>query len=87
MKKDAYPGFVNEIWFRANKPGIYRGQCAELCGYDHAFMPVVVEVKSKEDFATWLQEQQAGEAPAAQPAATDPQSDNAAAATTVARAE
>ena len=87
MKKDAYPGFVNELWFRADKPGIYRGQCAELCGYDHAFMPVVVEVKSKEDFATWLEAQQAGEVPAAQPAAADPQPDNAAAATTVARAE
>jgi hypothetical protein len=48
---------------------------------------VVVEVKSKEDFAAWLQAQQAGEAPAAQPAAADPQSDNAAAATTVAREE
>ena len=45
MKKDAIPGFVNELWFRADEPGIYRGQCAELCGRDHGFMPVVVEVK------------------------------------------
>ena len=45
MKKDAIPGFVNEIWFRADKVGIYRGQCAELCGRDHGFMPVVVDVK------------------------------------------
>ena len=87
MKKDAYPGFVNEIWFRADKPGVYRGQCAELCGYDHAFMPVVVEVKSKEEYSAWLQAQQANGAPAAQAAATsDSQADNAAA-PTVARAE
>ena len=47
MKKDAIPGFVNEIWFEIepDKPGIYRGQCAELCGRDHGFMPIVVEVK------------------------------------------
>ncbi len=85
MKKDAYPGFVNEIWFRANRPGIYRGQCAELCGYDHAFMPVVVEVKTKEEYRAWLQAQQANGAPA-QVAASDSQADNAAA-STVARAE
>src|SRR5687768_12371688 len=60
MKKDAIPGFVNELWFRADKPGIYRGQCAELCGYDHAFMPVVVEVKSQAEYDTWLAEKQGG---------------------------
>lgn len=88
MKKDAYPGFVNELWFRAEKPGVYRGQCAELCGYDHAFMPVVVEVKSKDEFNAWLQAQQANGAPAAQPAAApaESQTENAAA-STVARAE
>lgn len=86
MKKDAYPGFVNEIWFRANRPGIYRGQCAELCGYDHAFMPVVVEVKTKEEYRAWLQAQQANGAPAQVAAASDSQADNAAA-STVARAE
>jgi cytochrome c oxidase subunit II len=59
MKKDAIPGFINEIWFRARTPGIYRGQCTELCGRDHAFMPVVVEVKSKADYQAWLAEQQA----------------------------
>lgn len=63
MKKDAIPGFVNELWFRANKPGVYRGQCTELCGRDHGFMPVVVEVKSKDEYAAWLAEQQqAGDA-------------------------
>jgi cytochrome c oxidase subunit 2 len=53
VKQDAIPGFVRDSWFRADKPGIYRGQCAELCGKEHGFMPIVVEVKSKEDFATW----------------------------------
>ena len=60
MKKDAIPGFVNELWFRADQTGIYRGQCAELCGRDHAFMPVVVDVRSQEDFDAWLRQQQAG---------------------------
>ena len=56
VKKDAIPGFVNESWTRIDEPGLYRGQCTELCGKDHGFMPVVVEVKSKEDFARWLAE-------------------------------
>ena len=43
-----------------DKPGIYRGQCAELCGRDHGFMPIVVEVKSEEDYAAWLAEQKSG---------------------------
>jgi len=60
MKKDAIPGFVNEMWFRADQVGIYRGQCAELCGRDHAFMPVVVDVRSEADFDSWLKTQQAG---------------------------
>ncbi|BAN45782.1 cytochrome c oxidase subunit II [Metapseudomonas resinovorans NBRC 106553] len=54
VKRDAIPGFVNESWTRVDKPGLYRGQCAELCGKDHGFMPIVVEAKSKEDFAKWL---------------------------------
>jgi cytochrome c oxidase subunit II len=58
MKKDAIPGFVNELWFRADEVGIYRGQCAELCGRDHAFMPVVVDVRSQQDYDSWLQSQQ-----------------------------
>jgi len=82
MKKDAYPGFVNEMWFRAEKPGVYRGQCAELCGYDHAFMPVVVEVKTKEEFDSWLKAQQGNDAPAAQAASLQPQIENGAAAQT-----
>jgi cytochrome c oxidase subunit II len=57
IKKDAIPGFVTELWFNAQKVGTYRGQCAELCGRDHGFMPIVVEVKSKEDYAAWLQAQ------------------------------
>ena len=57
VKKDAIPGFINEGWFRVNEPGIYRGQCAELCGKDHGFMPVVVEVLAREDFDAWLADQ------------------------------
>jgi cytochrome c oxidase subunit 2 len=70
IKKDAIPGFINEAWFKIDddKTGFYRGQCAELCGRDHGFMPIVIEVKSKEDFARWLKAQQPA-APAAQPVA------------------
>ena len=61
MKKDAIPGYVNEIWVQveADKVGTYRGQCAELCGRDHGFMPIVVEVKSPADFDAWLRAKQA----------------------------
>ncbi len=55
-KKDAIPGFVNEYWFQAEETGVYRGQCAELCGRDHGFMPVVVEVVSAEAFTAWVDE-------------------------------
>jgi cytochrome c oxidase subunit 2 len=70
VKKDAIPGFVNEAWFKVDtdKPGLYRGQCAELCGRDHGFMPIVVDVRSKEDFAAWLQQQSAQKQAAAPPA-------------------
>jgi cytochrome c oxidase subunit 2 len=54
VKKDAIPGFINEAWTIIDEPGIYRGQCAELCGQDHGFMPIVVEAVSKEDFDVWL---------------------------------
>ncbi|WP_460425327.1 cytochrome c oxidase subunit II [Azotobacter armeniacus] len=54
VKKDAIPGFINEAWTRVAEPGLYRGQCTELCGKDHAFMPVVVEVKAPADYAAWL---------------------------------
>ena len=54
VKQDAVPGFVRDAWFEADTEGTYRGQCAELCGQDHGFMPIVVEVVSKEKFAAWL---------------------------------
>jgi len=56
VKQDAVPGFVRDTWFRADKEGIYRGQCAELCGKDHGFMPIVVEVVSQEKYAAWVTE-------------------------------
>ncbi|QUJ67338.1 cytochrome c oxidase subunit II [Photobacterium sp. GJ3] len=55
VKKDANPGFINEAWTRIDEPGIYRGQCAELCGKDHGFMPIVVIAKSQADYEEWLQ--------------------------------
>lgn len=60
VKQDAIPGFIRDTWFRANEIGTYRGQCAELCGRGHAFMPIVVEVKSEADYQTWLAGKQAG---------------------------
>ena len=59
VKKDAIPGYINEAWFKADLPGIYRGQCAELCGRDHGFMPVVVHVLERDEFEAWLAEQTA----------------------------
>jgi cytochrome c oxidase subunit II len=59
VKQDAIPGFVRDSWFRAEKVGVFRGQCAELCGKEHGFMPVVVEVKSKEDYVKWAAAQKA----------------------------
>lgn len=66
IKKDAIPGFMNEAWFRidADKTGLYRGQCAELCGRDHGFMPIVIDVRSKADFEAWLKTQRALQQPA-----------------------
>lgn len=66
-KIDAIPGIINAAWANFTATGTYRGQCAELCGQDHAFMPIVVVVKSKADFATWLAEQE-GQATAPQTA-------------------
>ena len=57
VKQDAIPGFVRDSWFKAEKVGTYRGQCSELCGKEHGFMPVVVEVKSKDDYSKWVAEQ------------------------------
>jgi cytochrome c oxidase subunit 2 len=53
-KQDAIPGFINDAWTNIPKPGIYRGQCAELCGKDHGYMPIVVEAKTREDYEAWL---------------------------------
>lgn len=54
VKKDANPGFINEAWTRVDEPGTYRGQCAELCGKDHGYMPVVVIAKTPADFESWV---------------------------------
>jgi len=59
VKQDAIPGFVRDTWFRAEKVGTYRGSCAELCGKDHAFMPIVVRVVSAEDYTKWVKEKKA----------------------------
>lgn len=53
-KQDAIPGFIRDIWFRADKIGTYRGQCVELCGKDHGFMPIVVNVVSEADYKAWV---------------------------------
>ena len=58
VKKDAIPGFINETWALIDKPGVYRGQCAELCGARHAFMPIVVKALPKEEFEKWVIAQQ-----------------------------
>jgi cytochrome c oxidase subunit 2 len=67
VKKDAVPGFINEAWFQidADKPGIYRGQCAELCGRDHGFMPIVVEALEPEKYEEWVAQRRAAPAGAA----------------------
>jgi cytochrome c oxidase subunit II len=75
VKMDAVPGRINETWFKVERPGVYFGQCSELCGTKHAFMPIAVEVVSKEKFAQWVAAKQAENgitppAAAAAPAAT-----------------
>ena len=55
VKLDAIPGRTNETWFRISKPGVYYGQCSELCGKDHAFMPIEIHAVSKEEFEVWLE--------------------------------
>jgi cytochrome c oxidase subunit 2 len=91
-KQDAIPGLVNEAWTEIKTPGIYRGQCAELCGKDHGFMPIVVKAVPKAEFEQWVAEQRAKNAPAdsapvevasaapAEGAATDAAAESAAAA-------
>ena len=54
IKKDAITGYINDSWVQVDKPGVYRGQCAELCGRDHAYMPIVVVVLPPEEFDQWL---------------------------------
>jgi cytochrome c oxidase subunit 2 len=58
------PGFVKDTWFKADKPGIYRGQCSQICGKEHGYMPIVVEAKTPEAYAAWVKERQAKSAPA-----------------------
>ncbi len=57
VKKDAIPGFINETWFQVDKPGTYRGQCAELCGVGHGFMPIVVQAMEEPEYQAWLTDQ------------------------------
>jgi cytochrome c oxidase subunit 2 len=57
MKRDAIPGYINEFWTRVDEPGVYRGQCAELCGKDHGFMPIVVKAVSDSEYQSWVKEQ------------------------------
>jgi cytochrome c oxidase subunit 2 len=64
-KQDAVPGFVNDGWTELTEPGVYRGKCAELCGKDHGFMPIVLEAKTEEDYNQWVADQKAGVAAAA----------------------
>ena len=57
MKRDAIPGYINEFWTRVDEPGVYRGQCAELCGKDHGFMPIVVNAVSESEYQSWVKGQ------------------------------
>ncbi|CAN0100746.1 unnamed protein product, partial [Phaeothamnion confervicola] len=68
-KRDAIPGFINESWAEIKTPGTYRGQCAELCGKDHGFMPIVVDALSAEDYAAWVTKMKAATQHAAADAA------------------
>ena len=62
VKRDAVPGFLREFWAKVEKPGTYRGQCSELCGMEHGFMPIVVKVVPQAEFTAWLAEQRAKQA-------------------------
>ncbi len=64
-KQDAIPGFINDAWTELKEPGVYRGQCAELCGKDHGFMPIVLVAKTQEDYDAWVEEQKGAAAAAA----------------------
>jgi cytochrome c oxidase subunit 2 len=65
MKRDAIPGYINEFWTRVDEPGVYRGQCAELCGKDHGFMPIVVKAVSDSEYQSWVKGQKLAMAEAA----------------------
>jgi cytochrome c oxidase subunit 2 len=62
IKRDAVPGFIHDSWARIDKPGIYRGQCAELCGMRHGYMPIVVIAKTEADYAAWVAKQRGDDA-------------------------
>lgn len=80
VKRDAVPGFINEAWTKINRAGTYHGQCAELCGVNHAYMPIVVNAVSEKEFANWVIQQQGGTvAPPAPPTAVAPTSEKPAA--------
>ena len=64
-KQDAVPGFINDAWTELTEPGTYRGKCAELCGKDHGFMPIVLIAKTQEDYDAWVEEQKGAAAAAA----------------------
>jgi cytochrome c oxidase subunit 2 len=68
VKQDAIPGFVRDTWFKAEEPGIYRGQCAELCGKEHGFMPIVVEAVTEDKYKEWVAKQKAGQSAASEAA-------------------
>jgi len=65
MKRDAIPGYINESWTRIEEPGVYRGQCAELCGKDHGFMPIVVKAVTDSEYQDWVKQQKLAMAEAA----------------------
>jgi cytochrome c oxidase subunit 2 len=67
-KQDAVPGFINDGWTELSQPGVYRGKCAELCGKDHGFMPIVLEAKTEDDYRQWVADQKAGAAAVAEAA-------------------
>ena len=71
VKQDAIPGFVRDAWFRVDTPGTYRGQCAELCGKEHGFMPIVVEAVSEDKYKEWVAQQKAKKTQASSAAAAD----------------
>lgn len=72
VKKDAIPGFINESWTEIEEPGVYRGQCAELCGRDHGFMPVVVRAVAPDEYERWVAGKQSGQPVAAAGAVAEP---------------